>query len=322
MSSSNLSLNAIVSEIIRMSGSAKMRPVIEKEVLHYDIFQALHEANLLKGLVFQGGTSLRLCRGSSRFSEDLDFAGGVNFNASNLADIKNVLESYLGNRYGLVVYVKEPMGVSFLGNNTSAVLVDKWQIAIETSPESSSLPRQKIKIEVANVPAYTSELVPLKMNYPQLQGYTNPVLVRTETMTEILADKVLAFPASGMGARIRHRDIWDIAWLIQHSADLVKLDTDLVKQKVLDYGTSNYAGLLKAAIGELPRVIHSTEFTTQMERFIDAQTMGRTLLDAEFKEEFKDYFVQSVGGVLKEMQRSLTPQQGAASTNNNSRFKI
>lgn len=38
-----------------------MRPVIEKELLHYDILYALDEARVLDNLVFQGGTSQRLC---------------------------------------------------------------------------------------------------------------------------------------------------------------------------------------------------------------------------------------------------------------------
>lgn len=35
-------------------------------------------------LVFQGGTSLRLCHGSPRYSEDLDFAGGTSFDMDTL----------------------------------------------------------------------------------------------------------------------------------------------------------------------------------------------------------------------------------------------
>ena len=60
-------------------GLLALRPVVEKELLHYAIFQALDAEGLLKDLVFQGGTSLRLCRGSDWFSEDLDFAAGVKF---------------------------------------------------------------------------------------------------------------------------------------------------------------------------------------------------------------------------------------------------
>ncbi|HET6629122.1 MAG TPA: nucleotidyl transferase AbiEii/AbiGii toxin family protein, partial [Woeseiaceae bacterium] len=46
------------------------RPVVEKELLHYDILFALDTEGLLDPLTFQGGTSLRLCYGAQRFSED------------------------------------------------------------------------------------------------------------------------------------------------------------------------------------------------------------------------------------------------------------
>lgn len=38
--------------------------------------------------------------------------------------------------------------------------VDKWQISMVTSPGRRDLPRQRIKIEVANIPAYTREVLP------------------------------------------------------------------------------------------------------------------------------------------------------------------
>jgi predicted nucleotidyltransferase component of viral defense system len=85
-----------------------MRPVIEKELLHYDLLFALDADGLLDGLTFQGGTSLRLCYGSQRFSEGLDFVGGPDFSASALLDMKSSIERYISGRYGLEVSVKEP----------------------------------------------------------------------------------------------------------------------------------------------------------------------------------------------------------------------
>jgi len=64
------------------AGRSHMRPVIEKELLHCDILFGLDRAGLLDELTFQGGTALRLCYGSPRFSEDLDFAGGRDFSRS------------------------------------------------------------------------------------------------------------------------------------------------------------------------------------------------------------------------------------------------
>jgi predicted nucleotidyltransferase component of viral defense system len=67
---------ARVEKAMILSGRGHMRPVIEKELLHYDILFSLDKEGLLDILTFQGGTSLRLCYGAPRFSEDLDFAGG------------------------------------------------------------------------------------------------------------------------------------------------------------------------------------------------------------------------------------------------------
>jgi len=96
-------LNDMVALALRTPGYARMRPGIVKELLHYDMLFALHRSKLLDGLVFQGGTALRLVHGSQRLSEDLDFVGGKDFDGSSLAPIKKSLERFVGNRYGLDV---------------------------------------------------------------------------------------------------------------------------------------------------------------------------------------------------------------------------
>lgn len=298
----------MVGELMRQPSLSAMRPVVEKEILHYDIFQALDQAKLLKNLVFQGGTSLRLCRGSNRFSEDLDFAGGTEFNAAMLANMKEAIESHIGGRYGLLVRVKEPTGHQ-TNNDPAGILVNKWQVSVETAPARRDLPRQHIRIKVANIPAYTSELLPLKINYPQLLGFGGVIFTRTETIDEVLADKVLAFPACVKV--IRYRDIWDIAWLIQQGA---KLDTNMVKMKVADYKTQNYAHLVREAQIALPGVILSSEFQAQMKCFIDAETFERTLA----KDEFLVYLTQTVSGVFAAMADSFDQ----ASHDNKSIFKM
>lgn len=126
--------DTLVTAAIQQSGLAGLRPVVEKELLHYDILFCLSEAGLLKNLTFQGGTSLRLCYSSNRFSEYLDFAGGAEFCSADLAEMKDCIEDYLGNRYGLEVTVKEPKEL----RNEPAyaeVNVDKWQISVTTAPE-------------------------------------------------------------------------------------------------------------------------------------------------------------------------------------------
>jgi predicted nucleotidyltransferase component of viral defense system len=101
-------LDQLVELAMRKPGHMNMRPAIAKELLHYDILFCLDDNGLLDKLTFQGGTSLRLCYGAPRFSEDLDFAGGPDFAMANLIEMKNCLEKYIGERYGVEISVKEP----------------------------------------------------------------------------------------------------------------------------------------------------------------------------------------------------------------------
>jgi hypothetical protein len=306
MSEDKEDFNDLVDLAMANPGLSAMRPVVEKELLHYEIFQALDGEGLLKGLVFQGGTSLRLCRGSDRFSEDLDFAGGKDFSADSMQKIKACVEKRIGERFGLKVTVNnKPAKVSEGG--IKHVRVDKWWISIETSPENPAMPRQKIKLEIANIPAHSRELVPLRANYDFLGGMST-VLVNAESLDEIMADKVLAFPTSLLdnqgqpvgpdSAKIRHRDIWDLAWLATRGAKLVP---ELVIAKIQDYGVVDYPGLLAAAIKQIPQIVKSPEFKAQMTRFIDSSTVAKTLAT----DGYADYLATSVGDLFVQMRTAL-----------------
>lgn len=214
---------------MRVQGRPHMRPVIEKELLHYDILFALDTAGLLDNLTFQGGTSLRLCYGAPRFSEDLDFAGGIDFESKNLVTIKSCLEDYIGKRYGLEITVKEPKELLKEETNRN-INVDIWQLRLVTHPGQKDIPKQMIKIEVANIPAYTREAKQLIHNYDFLPDGYKDTIVLVESLNEILADKLIAFV--NCQPRIRYRDLWDFHWLKQQGA---KVDMDLVKKKIKDY---------------------------------------------------------------------------------------
>lgn len=281
-----------------------MRPVVEKELLHYEIFNALDEEGLLKNLVFQGGTSLRLCRGSDRFSEDLDFAGGKDFSSASMDRIKDCIVKRIGDRFGLKVTVKVPKPAK----EGALVKVAKWTIGIETSPGSPDLPRQKIKIEIANIPAYTSEAVPLRMNYSVLDGM-NRVIVITEKIDEILADKIVALPTSiakvensvlvPTPTKIRHRDIWDLAWLVQQGA---KLDPTMVNAKIGDYGIQNFEQLLDRTVQSLPHIASGNDFKTQMHRFVKKSAHD----NAFRKPGYDTYLASTVSKLFHDMKPMLS----------------
>lgn len=294
--------NALVAKAMQQSDVAAMRPVIEKELLHYDILYCLDQAGLLNELVFQGGTSLRLCHGGNRFSEDLDFAGGVDFSSARLAEMKTCIEDYIGKRYGLEVTVKEPASLR-QEKEYAELRIDKWQINITTAPGQKDMPKQKIKLEVANVPAYTKEALPLRNNYDFLPDGYEDTLVFTETLDEVMADKLISLPATQR--YIRHRDLWDLVWLQQQNA---RINLELIRLKLADYKIPDYQFMLESRIASLDEIVASAAFQNEMKRFLPTNVYDRTL----GQDKFKSFMLNSLKKMLTELHMqlfgSLTPE--------------
>jgi predicted nucleotidyltransferase component of viral defense system len=268
--------NAMVDKAMQENDLSSLRAVIEKELLHYDILFALDKENLLDKLTFQGGTALRLCYGGQRFSEDLDFAGGVHFQPLDLKQMKECIESYIGSRYGLEVSVKEPKELLH-ENDRHGINVDKWQIRIVTSPDRPDIPKQMIKIEVACIPAYSSFPRALISNYDFLpDGYTD-TLIMVESLDEIMADKLIALPSCQR--YIRYRDLWDLQWLKKQGA---KINIEFIKNKIKDYQIDHYQENLDVLIKGLPQIINGPDFKSQMSRFIPRSAQENTLKKEKF----------------------------------------
>ena len=276
-------------------GSEGLRPVIEKEILHYDILFALDRENLLNDLTFQGGTSLRLCYGSPRFSEDLDFVGGFDFTAAKLAEIEHCIKDHIGARYGLEVYVRTPKET----RKTSAgrdLKVDRWQVSVITSPDRPDLPRQKIKLEVVNVPAHTQNLRGLERHHSFLPASYEDILISVETLNEILADKVVAL--SCCRTYIRHRDVWDLLWLRKRRAEP---DPDLVAKKAADYRITDFELFLREMRDRVANIAASKAFHTEMTRFIPPDIRTRTL----DRPGFSLWLGSSVQTILQDVHAAL-----------------
>lgn len=281
-----------VEKAMQLQGHSHMRPVIEKEILHYDILFTLDNANLLDRLTFQGGTSLRLCYGASRFSEDLDFAGGRDFQTKDLINMKTTIEEYLGKRYDLEVTVKEPQDL-IREPEYKEIKISKWQIRLVTHPERRDLPKQIIKIEVGNIPAYTREPRPVQQNYDFLPDGYSDTLVMVETIDEILADKLISLV--NCQTYVRYRDIWDLHWLKQQGATI---GIELIKQKINDYNIKNYLKKMDEMIIRLPDIIHGKEFREQITRFLPMDVQERTLL----KDKFYLFLQNEISSLLRELE--------------------
>ena len=275
---------------ISQAGRGHMRPVIEKELLHYDILFGLDQDGLLDQLTFQGGTALRLCYGSQRFSEDLDFAGGKDFSRARLEGIKACLEGYVGQRYGLEVSVRAPAELKE-DSSYRGLHVDTWQLSIITAPKRPDIPRQRIKLEVANVAAYSRIPRSLNVNYDFLPDGYGDTLVLTETLDEIMADKLISLV--NCQRYVRHRDIWDLRWLKQQGA---AVNPEFVASKVHDYQIGDYRTLIDAMRKRLPGIVHGEQFANEMRRFLPVEVQQRTMA----KPKFLDFLATEIDGLLAE----------------------
>ncbi len=290
--------NLLVDRAMTDNKLSHMRPVIAKELLHYDILFSLEKDGLLDDLTFQGGTSLRLCYGAPRFSEDLDFAGGRDFSTSKVIGIKNCIEKYIGERYGLEISVKEPKEMAV--EDAADIKVDKWQVRITTAPERKDLPKQKIKLEIANIPAYSRAPQAVRQNYDFLPDGYEDMLIMTETLDEIMADKLVALPSCQR--YIRLRDIWDLRWLKQHGA---KPNKEYVLAKIHDYKVDDYPEKLKWTINHLDEIVHGKMFMDEMSRFIPIDVQERTLK----KPKFLEFLAGEDKALLLEVDSFLSPKK-------------
>lgn len=250
---------------------APLRVVVEKELLHHDIMLALSAAGMLARLTFIGGTCLRVCYGSNRLSEDLDFTGGADFNRESLTELAQVLVFGLKTKYGLEVEVSEP--VRDEGN------VDTWKLKVQTRPGRKDLPAQRINIDVCSIPSYQPRPMLLLNPYGVDMG-TNGLILQAETREEIYADKIVAFALRPN--RIKNRDLWDMVWLRQQG---ITPQLDLVSKKLVDHHceSADFLRLFNeraVLLDSDPKV--QAEFRKEMSRFLPGELVAQTVNNPEF----------------------------------------
>ena len=89
-------LKSSIENFIRRQGiDAEMEQNLVKEAIHLHLLSAMSEAGILRHAVFQGGTSLRLCYGGERYSEDLDFVCGKSGSYFTDIEFKDLIETAL-----------------------------------------------------------------------------------------------------------------------------------------------------------------------------------------------------------------------------------
>lgn len=270
--------------------------VVEKELLHHDILREMGSAGLLENLTFIGGTCLRMCYGSSRLSEDLDFSAGKNFNKESLKELPKILTGKLFIKYGLTVEVSEPKRD---GGN-----VDTWKIRIVTRPQVRMVPIQRINIAICAVPSYERRPMMLRNHYAVDMG-TSGLILQAESREEVLADKFIALALRP--GRIKNRDLWDIVWLKQQG---IVLPDETLRRKITDYHHSieSYLSLLVQRRKSLTSD-HAVKvaFVQEMRRFLPVKIVTETV-------EHDSFWAFLTDTISAESERIRTVLSGAAIT--------
>lgn len=277
-----------------------LKTTVEKELLHYEIIATMAKSGFLKKLTFQGGTCLRMMYGSNRLSEDLDFAGGHDFNFKQLDSLKKCLHFELSKKHNLKINVTQPNFDKLKGKEN--IKVGRWKVSIETEPENKSAPWQKIKLEVATVPAHTSLLRPMIKSYQQMPDGYQSILINCESLEEIAADK---FVALALRKSIKARDVWDLAWLYQQK---VEAEPQLVMTKFNDYQSENGLENLESRLLELPIYMDSGEFEREMERFLMGSVAQMSINQEGFIDYVKDTVSRQGRKLLANLDKSINTQ--------------
>lgn len=292
--------NTLVDEAIRNQGElTALRPVVEKEILHHDILRELSHADLLQELTFIGGTCLRACYGSNRLSEDLDFTGGANFKKSQLENLKETLEFRLREKYEVPITVTEPKAEKQRN-------VDTWKLRVNTQPQRPDMPAQRIHLDICAVPSYQIAPRTIRNHYGINLG-TESLIINAQTREEIFTDKLVTFAMRP--GRLKHRDLWDIAWLTQSG---IEPAYELITPKLADHGESEDT-FLKRTDERLELMANDEQqqkdFIFEMSRFIPPDRLNRTVR----QDGFWPYLVNTVTEKVRQAQQQFgkEPSQGS-----------
>lgn len=270
---------------------AAIAPVIEKEILHHDIMDALVRFGAMQSLTFIGGTSLRLCYNSPRLSEDLDFNGGHNFKPTDFDGLATDIQAYIQNKYEIPVWVNKP-AADQQGDTSS------WKISIEKEANRPDLPRQKMHIDVCAIPSFDVNMRGL-LNHYNIPVPTEGLLFPVQSLSEALADKLIAL--AYRSRRIKPRDLWDIVWIKQRGIELLPMLVD----KKLDARGKDRSDFANALQAQVEKLLHKdevrTDFNAEIIRFVPNHIKVRTLDNAEYWA-----YVQSV--VSEVATQALNPE--------------
>jgi predicted nucleotidyltransferase component of viral defense system len=269
------SIKGVVADFMTKHGvPGEMEQNLIKETIHLHLLSALSDAGVLRHVVFQGGTALRLCYGGERYSEDLDFVCGKRGAYVEAIEFEKLVQSALEAAKKSLhrnfdinpnqIALKQPSHP--MGIKSDTVSVTAWQIIVPVGPTPRS-PKSIIKIEFANVPSYDSEPNVAKATQGLVQ--MQDVILSVESVNEILADKAVALTARAV---LKYRDVWDVWYLLNRLH--ARVNRDVVANKFGDYGTSDVLMKAKRRSEALAQGPAAKSFLDEMRRFLPAKRVA------------------------------------------------
>jgi len=266
--------SAIAAFMVKRGIPGEMEQNLIKEAIHLHLLSALSEAGVLRHVVFQGGTALRLCYGGERYSEDLDFVCGkagayidkIEFEklvGNALETTKKTLQREFDINPDEILLKQPPFPMAIKSDSAK---VAAWQISVPIA-SLKHLPKSRIKIEFANVPSHDSG-PNMARSVPGLVQIED-VILTVESAKEILADKAVALTAR---QALKYRDVWDV-WFLTNKLN-AQVERGMVANKFSDYGTSNIEAKAKQRQEELAKTSTEKAFLDEMVRFLPAKRVS------------------------------------------------
>lgn len=246
-----------------------------KMTLHDIIISALHDAGLLPGIVFHGGTCLQRMYDCPRFSEDLDFANIKPLTPTVFSDFGKDFSAAIKTRLKTLGFkddqmiVKEPVNLAWPGEKEP--MVRRWAMRVVVGSRGR---KEVVNIELANMPSY--DYAP-KAFVPITAGIVpESVNVNIEPLNVIFNDKLIALTQRPY---TKYRDVFDIATFSQkrqYEVEPERLDPGLFLQKMADRDCTPEYMLTK--VEGVRKILSSEEaiegFSREMSRF---SIPGRTV---------------------------------------------
>lgn len=282
--------NALVAAVPALG---QARRALESELLSMAVFDVINRFALLPDdAVFIGGTALRLCHGSPRFSEDLDFHT-PEFAPRTLD--RQTLARETGTVTGCRISVSTPTGSGSTLARVSAEVAGR--------DRSQARPRMKIDLGQGVQVDARPEIITLRMAggmVPGMGDVGDAFSFTTSSKEEIFADKHMALV--GRRRRIKHRDMFDILWLRHRGVDF---RPDLVAAKVAAQDKDEFAAILRQRAKAGRDAISNGSYQAEMEHFLPSGS-GWLFTEPERHEGMAGAFETLVLDHAKLVDRELT----------------